>query len=130
MTRAIDFIFYFIKTSNNSAAIPNFTFLLYSFQLFQSQSYCFFEDIHVSPGADQGIYFCYYFFWLGGGEVRWGSHQTVLSFICSKTLLIRKDKLEPATLQTLAIPQNKKERVWSGLNALGHKSVFIFSLIP
>ena len=101
MTRAIDLIFYFIKTSNKIAALPNFTFLLYSLQLFQSQSYCFFDDIHVSPGADQGIYFCYYF--LGGGG---GSLETILSFICSKTLLIRRDKQESATLQTLAIPQN------------------------
>ena len=44
----------------------------------------------------------------GEGEVGWGSHQTILSFIFSGTLLIIRDKLEPATLQTLAIPQNRR----------------------
>ena len=81
MTRAIDFISCFIKTSNNSAALPNFTFLLYSFQLFHSQSYCFFEGIHISPGVDQGTYFCYYFFWRGGGGVGEPPNYTVLHFL-------------------------------------------------
>lgn len=70
MTRAIDFISYFIKTSNICAALPNFTFLLYSLQLFHSQSYRFFEGIHVSQGDDQGIHFCYFLGGRGGvGEL-------------------------------------------------------------